>query len=546
MSMRLRYRQKTALTSLALVLSLLALSVRAQTIHAILVADTNDPLLYTVCKRDIETMHRQFVQVAAAINYKLSEQIIAGETFSTKRLNDVVRTLKPAPDDILFLYYTGHGYNARQRAGRFPVMLLDKDAAVSGRNPGLLAIHQALTAKHARLCITLGDCCNQLVKNMRGMVKKTVAPKALVLTNDSLNEAYRTLFLNVKGDALIASSQPPQQAYAHPDSGSFYTRSFDEALDLASRYNKQVSWETLLRDAQSRLTRHQATRTRQSIYAVHVAGGNPANATISFDLINRLLNELTDKTRPAAQRQVILNRLTVFFVKQAQIDVYVNSTLSEVQRIEPFLQRLFQQHDHSQQLNLIERLSEVTTDGRKYNRAAIEVVGTEAGVKFVANDQKDVPTAKAVPIPTALSVLIRTDKGRTNVAYWEGDQLVVEAKVSRPCHARLVYVLADSTTVLLENDVEITPGQENQYVRISPHPPFVCAAPFGREYLLAYVAESAFCPISKTPNPRLYVRPEDGYTVFVGSRAEILKAVTCTTDGSEVVDDHIQITTRGR
>ncbi|MBO0935277.1 caspase family protein [Fibrella sp. HMF5335] len=535
-----------AVLLLLLGLNGVALPGKGQTVHAILVADTTDPLLHTVCKRDIDIMHRQFVQVAAAIRYELREQVVAGETFSSKRLRNVVSKLSPAPDDIIFLYYTGHGYNARRRAGRFPVMLLDKDAAVSGRNPGLLAVHQVLTAKHARLCITLGDCCNQLVRNMRGMVNKTVAPKALLLTNDSLDEVYRTLFLNVKGDALIASSQPPQQAYAHPDSGSFYTRSFNEALELASRNNKQVSWETLLRDTQSRLTRHQATRTRQSIYVVHVAGRTPARATISFDLINRLLNELTNPTRPATQRQVILNRLTGFFVKQARIDVYVNSTLSQVQRIEPFLQRLYGQHDHSQQLNLIERLSEMTADGRQYSRAAIEAVGVEAGVRYVANEPKAALTPKAVPVPTALSLLVRTDKGRANVTYWAGNQLIVEANVSRPCHIRLVYVLADSITVLLENDAEIKPGQENQYVRIAPDSAFVCAAPFGTEYLLAYAAESAFCPIPTIPNPKLYVRPENGYTVFVGSMPEIRKAVACTTDGGEVVEDRIQIVTRGR
>lgn len=535
-----------AVLGLSLGLSVMALPGEAQTVHAILVADTNDPLLYTVCKRDIETMHRQFVQVAAAIHYELHEQVIAGETFSTKRLNDVVRTLKPAPDDILFLYYTGHGYSARQRAGRFPVMLLDKDATVSQRNPGLLAIHQALKAKNARLCITLGDCCNQLVRNMRGMVRKTVSPKALILTNDSLNEAYRALFLHVKGDALIASSQPPQQAYAHPDSGSFYTRSFDEALELASRYNKQVSWETLLRDAQTRLTRHQATRTRQSIYAVNVAGGAPAKATIPFDLINRYLNELTDKTRPTAQRQMMMKRLAGFFVKQARIDRYVSSTLSEVQLIEPFLQRLYLAADHSEQLNLIERLSEVTADGRQYKRAAIEVVIPEAEARYVANELKNLPTVKNPPVPAALNVTVRTDKGRTNVVYLKGNQMIIEVKANRSCHIRLVYVLADSTRVLLENDVEIKPGQAHQYVRIAPGASFTCAAPFGNEYLLAYAAESAFCPLPTNPNPKLYIRPESGYTVFVGSMAEMIQAITCTKDANAVAEDQIQITTRGR
>lgn len=394
------HRHMAFMLGISMACSLVALTGKAQTVHAILVADTRDPMLYAVCKRDIEVMHRQFVQVAAAINYQLSEQVISSEEFSRKRLDSVVRRLSPKPNDIIFLYYTGHGYNAKERAGLFPVLLLEKDELISQKNPGLLAIHQQLKSKNARLCITLGDCCNHLVNNMRGMVKKTVAPTVLTLPGDSVNAAYRKLFLNVTGDVLIASSQPPQQSCAHPDSGSFYTRSFDEALLLASQYNKNISWETLLRDAQTRLTRHQATQTKQSIYEVNVTGvattdaaptdqtrtttdaptliksdsSMAINPALSFDQINRHLNVLTDETLSAQERMAAMNRLAGFFTKQARIDIYVNSTLGEVQPIETFIRRLYLNASHIHQINLIERLSEVAADGQHYKRAAIQEV----------------------------------------------------------------------------------------------------------------------------------------------------------------------------
>ncbi len=216
------------------------------------------------------------------------------------------------------------------------MLWLEKAAATSGQNPSLMAIHTALRAKRARLCITLGDCCNKAVSNMRGMVKKTSSPTALPVATDSVRAAYRQLFLHVTGDVLIASSQPPEQSSAHPDSGSFYTRSFDEALDLASRYNKTISWETLLRDTQTRLVRHEATRCKQSIYDVAVmpvqATGQirapdertdrpetaltPANdSALSFDLINRQLNELTDRTLSDQQRRAAMTPADRFFLE---------------------------------------------------------------------------------------------------------------------------------------------------------------------------------------------------------------------------------------
>lgn len=146
---------------------------------------------------------------------------------------------------------------------------------------------------------------------------------------------------------------------------------------------------------------------------------------------------------------------------------------------------------------------------------------------------------------TALDITVRTNRGRTSVEYWEGNQLIVEAKASKPCHLRLVYLLADGTKTLLENDFEIKPGQENQYVRIAPEASFVCSAPFGMEYLLAYAAETPFCPLSTTPNTNLYVRNENGYTALVGSLSKMIEAVHCAKNSHEVAEDRIQITTRG-
>jgi hypothetical protein len=152
---------------------------------------------------------------------------------------------------------------------------------------------------------------------------------------------------------------------------------------------------------------------------------------------------------------------------------------------------------------------------------------------------------KNLPVRTALNVKVRTNRGRTSVEYWEGNELILEAKANKPCHLRLVYLLADGTKTLLENNFEIKPGQENQYVRISPDVAFVCSAPFGMEYLLAYAAEDTFCPLPTTPNPKLYIRNESGYTILVGSLVEMIEAVHCTKSRREVAEDRIQITTRG-
>lgn len=431
---------------------------RAQTVHAVVVADTQDPLLRRACAQDAEVMHRQFVQIAAALGYRLAEQRLFGEAFSRKKLDEALRSLAPRPDDVVLFYYSGHGYNLRNRADRFPILLLEKKTSNAAKNPGLGTVHQLLKAKKARLCVTFGDCCNNLVALTRGMVRKKPAPPGFT---DSLNAAYRKLFLQTRGDVLIASSAPPQQACAHPDSGSFYTRAFDEALSAAGRAGGDASWPNLLRDAQARLNRHAATRTKLSLYAVNVADLPTTEPVVAM---------VPTQTEPPAP----------------------------------------------------------------------------AVLASASNNPPPADTLRVLAkAPTAaLRVELRTNRGRDAAVFARGDTVVVAVKANRPCRLRVLYRLADGTMTLLENEFEIKPGQENQFVRVAPEATFVCDEPFGAESLVVFAAETPFCPLPTQPNPRAYVREEDGYRLFVGSLPEILRVARCNGSGEAVAEDRIELTTR--
>lgn len=446
------------LLGLATVLGSLG-TARAQTVHALLVADTRDPLLHRACARDVEAMHRQAGQVATALGYRLAEQRLVDGNFSRKNLDAALRSLAPGPDDVLLFYYSGHGYNLRDRADRFPILLLEKKPSNAAKNPGLGAIHKLLKAKKARLCVTLGDCCNNLVTLTRGMVRKKPTPPGLT---DSLNAAYRRLFLKTRGDVLIASSAPPQQACAHPDSGSFYTRAFDEALGALR--SPDASWPTLLRDAQTRLNRHAATRAQQSLYAVNVVTEAPV--------------ELVAVPEP-------------------------------VPTVQP-----------------------------------APVIEASVGKTAPMATDRDSAGALAKAPAAALRLELRTNRGREGVVFAEGDTVEVWVKATRPCHLRLLYRLADGTLTLLENDLKIRPGSENDFVRLTPKTPFVCAEPFGEEALLGFAAETPFCPLPTQPNAQAYVREEGGYRLFVGSLPQILRLARCAEGGEAVAEDRIAVTTR--
>ena len=146
---------------------------------------------------------------------------------------------------------------------------------------------------------------------------------------------------------------------------------------------------------------------------------------------------------------------------------------------------------------------------------------------------------------TSLHVELRTDRGRSSVEYWENQPMRIEAVASRPCHLRLLYRLADGTQTILESDFVIRPGQENRPVPIAPDATFICSAPFGTEYLLAYASEAPFCPLPTVPSRQGYVRNDGDYKIFVGPLSNMITTLTCTQNPAAVVaEDRIQITTR--
>ncbi|WP_247236591.1 DUF4384 domain-containing protein [Telluribacter sp. SYSU D00476] len=146
---------------------------------------------------------------------------------------------------------------------------------------------------------------------------------------------------------------------------------------------------------------------------------------------------------------------------------------------------------------------------------------------------------------TSLIIKVNTDRGRTGVEYWEGQQMRIEVIANRPCYLRLLYRLADGTHTLLENSFEIKPGQENKPVRIAPQATFICSAPFGTEYLLAYASEVPFCPIPTSSKQKVHLREEDGYKFVVGPLAAIIETLKCNQKQQETIAvDKVQITTR--
>jgi hypothetical protein len=351
---------------------------QAQTFHAILVADTRDPMLGSSCEKDLLEMSARLKDIAQKIRYQYNEVIVSNDQFGESGLTEALNRFSCSPQDAVFFYYTGHGLNTPDRVSTFPLLYLK-----GNQDTELEAIHLQLKSKKPKFCVTIGDCCNNLYKDTQRLRSAKPLFRGLDVTRDKT--ILQQLFLETEGDVLISSAERGQKATAHPSLGSFYTNSWIEALSFAESYNSNVSWETLLKDAENRLqevlkelpdtVRHRShwVMNYSKAPALPPSGVQPV---VSFDEMNKFLNTLADEKIPFQKRNELrLQKQDQYFASAAVVEIYIKSPDKpiEQQSIGQFLKRIISTARIIERFNFVERKSILSDDG-KYRQMTLQEV----------------------------------------------------------------------------------------------------------------------------------------------------------------------------
>ena len=113
-------------------------------------------------------------------------------------------------------------------------------------------------------------------------------------------------------------------------------------------------------------------------------------------------------------------------------------------------------------------------------------------------------------------------------------------RVNKPCIVRLIYRQADNKLILLRNhDFKVNDWEINKWIDIPQD--FVCAAPYGAEFLIAYACTE--------PLEILKTHKEGDYVIIDNTLADTKKISTThamKNAGVSVVEQKLQITTRER
>ncbi len=233
-------------------------SARGGTLHAIVVADTNDPSIGSSTQTDLMNMQALVTKISQHTGLTLTGGAITGNDFTLSHVNAAINGLAVRENDVVFFFYGGHGFNPGD--GRWPAM------SFRGRHLKMTEVRNLLLQKKPRLLIVMVDACNAL-SNRDDFIYSRATEKP---------ENYRELFLNYRGTIVASSSKRGQYAWSNEAVGGLYTDAFLRNMNQELASSGRPSWKELMERANTPLMVNEVAQEPQSKVEVSYTGSMSA------------------------------------------------------------------------------------------------------------------------------------------------------------------------------------------------------------------------------------------------------------------------------
>jgi len=219
----------------------IALQASAQnTFHVIMSIDRYSNIAES-CKIDYQNISKDFKAISSSLGMEYKEYDI---NFTTEESRDFINNFICDPTDIVFYYYSGHGYRYGDQKTVWPYLNICKseedECGVS-----LDWVHKQLIEKKPKMSISIGDCCNSLVDGNE--------PKTYLSRNRSLGSSaagYEALF-NQEDVHIVASGSLPGEYSLGTDVGGIYTNNLLSVIKR-SKTSASVTWKDVLYKAKKK------------------------------------------------------------------------------------------------------------------------------------------------------------------------------------------------------------------------------------------------------------------------------------------------------
>lgn len=237
----------------------LAFSAQAQTIHWLTFIDTTDKDVGEMDKNGQALLFSRFRNVVnaalASYGYTADNQEYFGNQLTPQNCKSAVERLRCDHNDIVVFYYIGHGTHAAQEKNKFPQMLMGKGWSEERMFIPLYWVHEQMKSKGARLCLTIGMCCNP-IQIASAKDRPTFSSSSFRYNygssylSDAEIDRILTLFLESKGSIIQASAAVGELSwgYKFQDMGMIdsFTRYLILQFEDMMKKGSTLTWNSFL------------------------------------------------------------------------------------------------------------------------------------------------------------------------------------------------------------------------------------------------------------------------------------------------------------
>ncbi|RRB06270.1 caspase family protein, partial [Larkinella rosea] len=238
-------------------IGMLSYPLRAQTLHFIVFADTDDPNIGSPNRKTYNYLTQDLAPVIAKqAGLALSVSGHIGANFRLANLNKILTALKPEADDVIFFYFAGHGFN--NQLNEYPSLVFNTGLDIETNAMSLLNVYRKLQGLNARMTIVIGEASNKdhIARTKSGSQSDMFSPTGLANPLDKKTsilydtQRIQKLFRATQGGLLVSSCKRGQFSYSNATGGWMnlaWRNAFQKVInDDKKKDGEPASWTTLI------------------------------------------------------------------------------------------------------------------------------------------------------------------------------------------------------------------------------------------------------------------------------------------------------------
>lgn len=222
------------------------------TLYYLGIANTNDPIIGEACGMSMRQMMQMMRELSKQMGIKFVADTIAGKIYHKKEVEKMLERLRPSSNDIVVLYYMGHGFRKTADERPFPFLDLRWDPNrydYMQQSLNIEDIFNRIRKKKSRFNLVLSDCCNT-----DPAANNIVAAPVPIQRDSELPwniENFRKLFLDPARISILATAADVgQKATSNNKFGGFFSYYFKTALrNSLGPAKKYISWDVIMAEA---------------------------------------------------------------------------------------------------------------------------------------------------------------------------------------------------------------------------------------------------------------------------------------------------------